>query len=250
MEFDLLERAKDFLKKGDAFCRLEKKVHRNIKTEEASGLFCAGEQWILFGVIASDEIIKNFVKATDKNLRIENGCWSLVPGNPDHKNIGLTRHGDGWIYEESFLNPKRIAIVGGGHCGLALSEIMHQLGFYVSVYDIRKSLTIDRNNAADDIEIVEHYSEVGAKISFPESTHVVVMTADVISDVTALNGLGQNHPYIGVMGSKAKIGKIKTQIDPNLFELLRTPIGISIGSNTPTEIAVSIAAEIISLRLF
>ena len=250
MEFELLERARDFLEKGTAFCALEKKVHRNISTEEASGLFCAGEQWILFGVINSDKIVSELTTSNDKRLKIENGHWSLSTRNPSQKWSTLTHDETHWVYEESLLNPKRIAIVGGGHCGLALSEVMHQLGFYVSVFDIRKTLTIDRNNVADDIQIVEKYLDVGEKISFPESTHVVVMTADFVSDVNVLNGLKKTHPYIGVMGSKAKIGKIKTKVDSDLFDILRTPIGLPIGSNTPAEIAISIAGEIISLRLF
>lgn len=250
MEFDLLKRARYFLESGEAFCCLEKKIHRDIPTHEASGLFCAGEQWIIFGVIASGKIVNEFTKDTSNRLKIENGEWSIVPTLNSQTWSTLKRHGQNWVYEESFLNPKRIAIVGGGHCGLALSKIMHQLGFYVAVFDIRKTLTVDRNDVADDIQVVEHYTDVGEKISFPETTHVVVMTADFISDVNVLNGLKRTHPYIGVMGSRTKIGKIKTKIDDDLFDLLRTPIGLPIRSHTPTEIAVSIAAEIISLRLF
>jgi xanthine dehydrogenase accessory factor len=65
--------------------------------------------------------------------------------------------------------------------------------------------------------------------------------------------LDKDLAYLGVLGSKAKIRQMfaamkKDGIPESVLERIRAPVGISIGSHTPEEIAVSIAAEIVAVR--
>ncbi len=250
MEFELLNRGRALLEKDEEVFFLERRIHREGAGDFASGLFCAGEQWLIFGIIKNINIIGRFTNSSgDGLLKIEpSGLTTHSPSSIGVRYKGLVKTDiDAWCYEELFFNPKRIAIVGGGHCGLALSRVMHQLGFYVSVFDIRETTTFLRIDCADERKIVNSYKDIGKHIAQPETTHVVIMSADVGSDVEALSSLDAPYPYIGLMGSPAKIAKIKKNISPELFSRLSAPIGMPIGSHTPEEIAISIAAEIISL---
>jgi xanthine dehydrogenase accessory factor len=65
--------------------------------------------------------------------------------------------------------------------------------------------------------------------------------------------LNKNFRFIGLLGSKTKIKKMfdsygKEGIDQKLLKQIHTPVGIQINSQSPEEIAVSIAAEIIQVK--
>jgi xanthine dehydrogenase accessory factor len=75
-----------------------------------------------------------------------------------------------------------------------------------------------------------------------------------VHDRQVLEGLlGKDFAYLGLMGSKAKVRRMfAAMVDDGIpeaeLEVVRAPVGLSIGSHTPEEIAVSVAAEIISVR--
>jgi xanthine dehydrogenase accessory factor len=83
---------------------------------------------------------------------------------------------------------------------------------------------------------------------------VVVMTLGYASDEIAIRSLvDKEFKYFGVLGSKAKMAvllkALKEQgFPPDNLSRIHTPIGLPINSHTPEEIAVSISAEIISVK--
>ncbi len=173
----------------------------------------------------------------------------------DQSRIKIYIKGTDWRYEEQLMNFKRIAIIGGGHCSLALSRLMKQLGYDVFVFDTRENVsTVKENKYARSVQIVDDFQEVGKQINFPELTNVVVMTTDVVSDVRGLLGV-KDLPFhfIGVMGSQPKISEIIEQlknedISNDQLSKFTAPVGIPMISNTPEEIAVSVAAQILQNR--
>ena len=80
------------------------------------------------------------------------------------------------------------------------------------------------------------------------------MTTDVASDVCGLLGIfDKPFPFIGVMGSENKISEIKNRlktegISDNQLSRLTAPVGLPMVSNTPEEIAISVAAQLLQLR--
>jgi xanthine dehydrogenase accessory factor len=82
----------------------------------------------------------------------------------------------------------------------------------------------------------------------------VVMTANIDADIRALSGLAEGpYPYLGVMGAPAKLNRIRAEltkmgITEDRIDRFYAPVGLDMTSNTPEEIAVSIAAEILRLR--
>jgi xanthine dehydrogenase accessory factor len=97
------------------------------------------------------------------------------------------------------------------------------------------------------------YDRLAEHVPDGEHSWVVVMTFGHTHDETALRALeGKNLRYLGLLGSEAKVRQMfdRMQADGVSREFLDSvsaPVGVSIGSHTPEEIAVSIAAEIIQL---
>jgi xanthine dehydrogenase accessory factor len=132
---------------------------------------------------------------------------------------------------------------------------MSQLDYEVLVFDTRQEVsTLTQNTYAHSVKVVEDYQEVGALIPFPQLTCVLVMTTDFASDIRALLGIVfLPFPFISVMGSRAKIATIFGQlqqagVSESLLSCLYAPVGLPIGSHTPEEIAISIAAQILQER--
>ncbi|MDJ0717200.1 MAG: XdhC family protein [Prochloraceae cyanobacterium] len=264
MEFELIERAKEILKHKDFLPEIQTLFHRSSGVGEKSGLICGGSQTNLYYLCHPQrdrETLEKVVSFLQKDI---SSCLYIEPEGISvqeqaviltQPQINLIQASGRWLYQEQLLNRNRIAIIGGGHCALALSRVMQQLDYEVLVFDTRPLVTtLIQNTYAQFIKIVQNYQETGGLIPFPELTFVVVMTTDFLSDVRALLGvLSLPCPFIGVMGSSDKIAQIcqclhAAGVSKNLLSRLYAPVGLSIGSHTPEEIAISVAAQIIQER--
>ncbi|MDJ0636300.1 MAG: XdhC family protein [Xenococcaceae cyanobacterium MO_188.B29] len=264
MEHKLIDRAKEILTREDFKPEIQTLYHRTSGSGEKSGMICSGSQTNLYYLCQPSrdrEIIEKVVSLIDRDisgsLSIDSSGMSLAEKavNLTQPAIQLIQKSESWTYEEQLLNHQRIAIIGGGHCSLALSRVMSQLDYDVLVFDTRHEVsTLTQNTYARSVKIVEDYQEVGAAIPFPQLTCVVVMTTDFTSDIRALLGVvSLPCPFIGVIGSHAKIATIFEQlrqagVSTSLLSRLYAPVGLPIGSHTPEEIAISIAAQILQER--
>ena len=111
-------------------------------------------------------------------------------------------------------------------------------------------------SAFPDVEarIVGPLAQSAARISLEPNDFVVVMTHGHHLDYEVLREtLRQPLAYVGMIGSKKKIGAISARlladgIPQERIDSVHMPIGLAIGAETPEEIAVSIAAEMIRCR--
>ena len=264
MEFKVIERAKNILQQEEFTPEIETLYHRSSGAGDKSGMVCGGSQTNLY-YLCRPQVDKSILEKTidilekdiSGSLYIQSEGMSVkekafVLKQPQ---IQLTQTASGWVYEEQLLNRNRIAIVGGGHCSLALSRVMKQLGYEILVFDTRSDVsTLARNVYGRSIRTIADYQTVGDLISFPQLTCVVVMTSDFPSDVRALLGVvSLDFPFIGVMGSQSKIARIfqaliQAGVRKALLSRIHAPVGLPIGSHTPEEIAISIAAQILQQK--
>lgn len=160
--------------------------------------------------------------------------------------------------EWSFVTPigrlDTLYIVGGGHVSLALSRTMASLPFRVVVLDDRPELpTMVANSFAHETHVID-YREVVHHIPEGERSWVVVMTYGHENDALVLRQLlGKSFRYLGLLGSTAKVDRLFAKfrgdgVSESDLGRMSAPIGVPIGSHTPEEIAISIAAEIIRVR--
>jgi xanthine dehydrogenase accessory factor len=259
MEKDMIDYSLDLIS-GNETKRI-KRLHHTDKTKfEKSGLICGGYQIILFSVIDKSHIslIEEIISAINKKhggeLLISPQKIEYNKSNEIYPILFTQKSDDSWEYKESIGRPLIAYISGGGHVGLAVSRIMKSIGFYVVVFDHRADVfTIKRNEYADEI-IITKYEEIGNKIIEGERTYIIVVTSMFASDSATLKSvINKNVKFIGLMGSKRKIKSIfellrKDRVDEKLFDRVHTPIGLEIEAESPEEIAISIAAEIIKVK--
>jgi len=150
-------------------------------------------------------------------------------------------------------------IGGGGHCGVALAELLVRLGFPVAVIDERDE--VFGCTLSPELEISDYsdwmsalaeakiYQSQGAPAAM-----AVLLSRSYSHDLTALNAIALSEvefSLIGMMGSARRIRVVRQQLadyPAALLAVLKAPIGLQIGAETPSEIAVSIAAALLSLR--
>ena len=259
MEKDMVEYSLDLLFGNDT--REIKKLYHTDKTKhEKSGMICGGYQVITFSVI--DQSKKDAIEKIVSSIKEKrNGELAISPGtieyNSTDKIIPVTFSyvsDEQWQYKENIGLPLIAYIAGGGHVGLAVSRIMKSIGFYVVVFDHREDVfTLEQNEYADEI-IITKYEEIGNKIIESERSYVIIVTPMHAGDKETLKSvIDKNVKYIGLMGSKNKIKTIfdalrEDGVDEKLFKRVHTPIGLEIYAESPEEIAVSVAAEVIKVK--
>jgi xanthine dehydrogenase accessory factor len=264
MEHKFVEMAKNQLA-VDAWlldeASIKKQIHNKAASQNQSGMICSGEQTILLYPIKKEEeaIIQNIVTTLQEN---RNGLLILSPSGIDFTNTNSQTNfsfsiqaADDWLYKEKLGYKNKLHIIGAGHCALALAELMSKMDFYITLYDDRKNLnTFVENNFVHEKKLVESYNDLQKIIPSGSHQYVVVMTFGYRTDAIAVNALLQNKfAYLGVLGSQKKMQTLLNDfkadgIEETKLNQLHTPIGLPIKSQTPVEIAVSIAAEIIAVK--
>jgi len=145
-----------------------------------------------------------------------------------------------------------VLIAGGGHCGLEIAKLCDQLGYFHSVLDDRADYASRERfpNARRAVQSLPE--EFFAREDLSAFSHVVLVGWSHKLDTDLLFLLVQKFPrWIGLISSKTKklemFRRLKARGIPE--EALRrvvAPVGLSIGAETPAEIAVSILGQIIA----
>ncbi|MFH1700907.1 MAG: XdhC/CoxI family protein [Candidatus Zixiibacteriota bacterium] len=176
--------------------------------------------------------------------------YSFAKNGPDA--TGMQCGGEAEVYMEVNTRPNKLIIFGAGHVGSELASLAKRFDFSITVADNRRELLDDVSKGTNVILIDEHYSNNLPDID--DSSYVVIVTSSHEGDLAVLkNVLKQNSAYLGMIGSKAKIKKVFTQLEQNGFtkgqiSKIHSPIGLDIGAEGPAEIALAIMAEIIMVK--
>jgi xanthine dehydrogenase accessory factor len=262
MEHKFVEMAKERLKgQADKEQEIRKQFHDKSVAKNQSGMICSGEQTILlYRLKPTDALtVQNIIGSLEQN---KNGTLYLFPSGINFtdsvpiKDFHFSmRSEEDWEYIEKTGYKNHLFIIGGGHCALAFSKLMRSMDFYIRLYDERKELkTMVENDFVHEKHFINDYSELNALIPSGHNHYVVIMTLGYRTDDTALRSLlGKEFNYLGLLGSAYKTQKMldeyhKEGIAEKMLEKVHAPIGYSIRSQTPEEIAVSIAAEIIQIK--
>ena len=170
------------------------------------------------------------------------------------KEGGVTEIAGEKLYIEQICNPKKLIICGAGHVSLPIIKIGKILGFEASCIDDREYFTNRAKNAGADFVYCDEFATVLKNIESDYDTYFVVVTRGHHWDKVCIREiLKKPYAYIGLMGSKRRTGFVKNDILEEGFSQekvndIHTPIGLHIFSETPEEIAVSIMAQIISVK--
>ena len=151
-------------------------------------------------------------------------------------------------------NDSRVYVFGGGHLAQETVPLLTHLGFRCVVIDDRAEYaTRELFPAAEEVRVLG-FAELEGKLAVQEQDYIIVVTRGHIGDFEAEKyALTTPAHYIGVVGSRNKIRMVNEKlraagITDDEIARVTTPIGIDIKSETPAEIAVSIAAQLIACR--
>lgn len=261
MEHKFVEMAKSKLRLSAKESSVHHQLHDKQAIKNQSGMICSGEQTIFLYTVQRDDAIaiNLLVQSLQQN---KNGTLQLTPNGVSvlesipgaDFNLEIKAEND-FIFTEKTGYKNQLYIIGGGHCALALSQLMGGMDFYIHLLDDRDALnTIEQNHFVHEKTIVEDYSVLAEIIPSGKNMYAVIMTVGYRTDEVALKALlGKDFKYFGILGSKFKIGKlfenlVAEGIAPEILERIHAPVGFAIKSQTTEEIAVSIAAEIIQVK--
>ena len=153
----------------------------------------------------------------------------------------------------STVSAASLVIFGAGHVGKAMAQVARTIGFRVLVVDDRDELNTEARFEGCERVLLEP-AEAAERLACTERDWLLVVTHDHRLDEEAVDVFARlPHAYLGVIGSRRKVYRILHRIEARrgLPDLSRVyaPVGIDIGAVTPEEIAVSIASELVALRL-
>lgn len=142
-------------------------------------------------------------------------------------------------------------IVGAGHVATSVAPLLARVGFAVTVVDAREGWAED-GRIANVRCFAGEFDEVGREVD-PRGV-CLVMTHDHALDQRAIEwALRRGFAFVGGIGSRAKAERTRQRLQAKGFSAsdrsrVRMPLGTDIGARTPDEIAVAVAAEMISWR--
>lgn len=240
---------------------IRKQVHDKSVAKDQSGMICSGEQTILLYPVKPGELpmIQALIASLANN---KNGTLRLAPAGihfsdaiPESDYHFVVHSESDWEYKEKTGYKNQLFIIGGGHCALALCKLMHSMDFYIRVFEDRPGLnTFTQNEYAHEKIMVDNYTQLQSLIPPGNNHYVIVMTFGYRTDDVAVRALlGKEFAWFGLLGSRHKTQKMlegykKEEIDEALLQRIHAPAGLAIRSQTPEEIAVSIAAQIIEIK--
>ena len=158
------------------------------------------------------------------------------------------------VFIELLGNEKHIVICGAGHVSLPLIAICRMMDMKVTVIDDREDFIESAREAGANMVICKPFKEAMAEVEGSDDTFFVVVTRGHRYDKDCVGeALLKDHAYVGMIGSKRHAKFVREAlreegISEELIDSVYTPIGLKIGAETPAEIAVAIAGELIEVK--
>ncbi len=209
-----------------------------------TGPICGGRMDVAIAVLSGQDQIHPLREALDQ----------LRTGHPATIPIRVATLNGPVEYRLNLESAPKLVIAGAGHVGRALAAVMPPLGFHVSVIDDRSNFVNAERFPTPVNPVIGDITKTLADWQIDASTYVVIVTRGHQYDEQALGAvLDSPAKYIGMIGSHRKIKTVFVNLRQSgatqqQLDRVHTPIGLAIKAVTPEEIAVSIAAEMISIR--
>ncbi len=160
------------------------------------------------------------------------------------------------VFLEAVPPPLPLVIFGANHDALPLVRLAKELGWHVTVADVRGTQPRPERFPDADRVIAGSADTLCREIGWDAQTAAVVMTHNYPDDKRVLRRLFETSAfYIGQLGPKARTERLLAEISDDGYQIaeahrsrLHGPVGLDVGADTPEEIALAIAAEIQAAR--
>lgn len=172
----------------------------------------------------------------------------------DVRSTGIYEIGGRELYCEVLEELPKLVVCGAGHVGAACIKAASMLDMHITCIEDREDFAaIAREMGAHDV-ICGEYGKALDGIEGGDNTYFLSMTRAHAFDQLCLERiLRKPSAYVGMLGSAAKIGKIRSNLagagmEEELFDKVHAPVGLDINACTPEEIAIAVMAEIIAVK--
>lgn len=241
------------------------------------GMICGGDVRILFQYLDPSRL--PLAEAVLSLLEGECDAWLVTALTGDHADLGLYdrehglrfletaadvksllrrkpvfQAGETALYAEPLCSRGQVYVFGGGHVSQALVPVLARLDFRVTVVEERPQFADPALFPDAGQVLLGDYWNIGRTVALQPWDYAVVLTRGHQGDYALLEQLlRQPLAYVGCIGSRRKVAATAQRLrDAGVPEAaitrLRSPIGLEIGAETPAEIAISIAAQLIQCR--
>ena len=183
----------------------------------------------------------------------EQGLWGISTS----EELKLSRHPEriGNLFAEQINTSGKVYVFGGGHVAQELVPVLAHVGFRCVVMDDRAEFTKPELFPGAEEVILGDLQKIGDYMTIGENDYVCVMTRGHAYDTVVQAQVLKCRPaYCGVIGSAMKAAGVRKTLKEEYglvdaeLDLVTTPIGLAIKGETPAEIAISIAAQMILCR--
>lgn len=213
------------------------------------------EKGLAFGTVGGGLVEARAIEEAQTLLRKDardpvHLTWNL------QRDLGMTCGGEmSFLLVPQATKAWNVVVYGAGHVGQALVRVLAQTEARITCVEARREW---REKLPESPRLaLRDWSEPALHLAdLPLGAYHILVTQDHSSDLPILEAIFRHQPnaaYVGVIGSRAKSAKIRTELlalgcDSNFVERVRCPMGLKIGSNLPGEIAVSVVAELLQSR--
>lgn len=227
---------------------------RGSAPQEIGARIIVGSEGLLFGTVGGGKIEEKCIAHAKAMLALDS-IHDFVEWNLQ-KDVGMTCGGVVSLYFEKMLPRSnwKIAIFGAGHVAQELVHLLLKLDCDITCVDPRLDWL---NKLPEHFKLHKVHSEDMKEVvkTLAPNTFIASITMGHAYDLPILiEAMTKfNFPYIGVIGSDSKAHVLKQDlkkngIDEKLIANLHCPIGEPFGNNHPVEIAISIVAQLITIR--
>ena len=235
IEADIIERARQVIDRGEPA-----RVHFRPAEDDlivGLGSGCQGEVIVLIEPLPSSLHERLLTAAGDDALITADRTW-----------VGRPSDAPADAFVQPIISRLTLFIFGASPAAEPLLRIAKQLGWCVRIADHRTFIAKDaRYASADSIEIAPT-EELPSRFSYPSPSAVVVMTHHYLRDLELIRQLAPLPlNYLGLVGARDRAQRLTAELGTIAPPSLRAPAGLDLGADEPSEIALSISAEIQSV---
>lgn len=265
MEHQLISKARKMLEAGTSspelviYDHIDENSHiEGDKRGIPSGMICSGSQTTAIlalqrGMLETVNLIINMLENGETgNLYLSGTGLSVSDTTRQETHDFSMTEGNHWEYAGPLGFKDTVYVIGGGHVGQALVQLLQGLSFHAVIIDERERDSFEARQSCR--WITAPYSEAHSYILEGFHSWAIIMTPFHRADAEVLESLARkNLRYVGMMASSSKKANIYSKliqkgVSEDFLNSVHCPIGIPIGSRTPGEIAVSVAAQLIEIR--
>jgi len=169
------------------------------------------------------------------------------------RDLGMCCGGEMEVFVEPLQVQEPLVLFGAGHISRALAPLLRDLSFAITVVDERPEFADPERFPGCEVHSGDARAYASRLEGDPAAIWLIVTHDHRLDQDIGEILLPKPCAWIGMIGSRTKVTKFLIRykaagMDPALFRKLCAPVGLDIGAETPAEIAVAIAAELIRIR--